>query len=109
MVFGGNYSAELYSGYGDISHLDYAKISQAFYVDPSQAKPMTTVAAWQRFSQLVPAAGRIWLERVRAVDRAAVEAVVNEVPLSRMSSVCREFTGQLLLENQGRLLAGEVE
>jgi hypothetical protein len=81
----------------------------AFYADPGQAKSMTTVAAWRAFEQLVPGAARIWLDRLHAVSRPLLETIVNHVPPSRMSSVCREFTLEMLLENQNRLLAGETE
>ncbi|HMC66739.1 MAG TPA: hypothetical protein VKI65_17520 [Gemmataceae bacterium] len=81
----------------------------AFYADPQQAKPMTTVAAWQAFAQLVPSAGKIWLDKVHAVSRAAIETIITQVPPSRMSSVCREFTLEMLQENQNRLVTGEIE
>jgi hypothetical protein len=81
----------------------------AFYADPQQAKPMTTLAAWRAFAQLAPGAGKIWLGRLRAVSQVALETIMNQVPPSRMSSVCREFTVQLLLENQRRLVTGEIE
>jgi hypothetical protein len=66
---------------------------------------MTTLAAWQAFSQRVPGAGRIWLDRLRAVDRVAIESILAEIPPQRMSQISREFTRELLLENQRRLLA----
>jgi hypothetical protein len=81
----------------------------AFYADTGQAKPMPTVAAWLAFAQLVPDAATIWLDRLRAVSRAEVEGVLDQIPPSRMSAVCREFTLQLLLENQRRLVSGETE
>jgi hypothetical protein len=70
---------------------------------------MTTVAAWRAFAELVPGADRIWLERLQAVGRADIEKIISQVPPSRMSSVCREFTLQMLVENQDRLVKGEME
>jgi hypothetical protein len=66
---------------------------------------MTTLAAWQAFSQRLPAAGRIWLERLRAVRFEAIEAILARIPPQRMSQISRDFTRELLLENQRRLLA----
>src|SRR5437868_5562789 len=74
-----------------------------------QGKPMTTVEAWQAFAQLVPQQARIWLERLQAVNRATAEAVVGQVPPSRMSSISRQFTLEMLIENQKRLVTGERE
>jgi hypothetical protein len=58
---------------------------------------------------LIPGAGKIWLERLQAVPPASILAVVDQVPPSRMSVVCREFTLEMLRENQRRLVAGESE
>ena len=81
----------------------------AFYADATATKSMTTLHAWRAFSQTAPAAARIWLERLRGVDAGAIERLLAEVPPSRMSQVCRDFTLALLLENQRRLLAGDQE
>jgi hypothetical protein len=79
----------------------------AFYADPSQSKPLTTVQAWEAFSRKTPQAAIIWLERLRAIKAQAVQEVLDQVPPQRMSQICREFTRQLLLENQRRLLTGD--
>src|SRR5438876_2221464 len=78
----------------------------AFYADASQTRPMTTFAAWQAFAPLAPSAATIWLDSIHAVSRAAIENVLAQIPPSRMSAVCREFTLQLLLENHNRLVTG---
>ena len=79
----------------------------AFYADALQTKAMTTVDAWQAFSQKSPAAARIWIERLRSVDTSMVQKIIDNVPLQRMSQISRDFTLALLIENQNRLLAGE--
>ena len=45
VVNSGNYSCELYSGWGDSGHQDFARISQPIYVDPSTAVLQFNVAA----------------------------------------------------------------
>jgi hypothetical protein len=69
---------------------------------------MTTVAAWRAFAQKAPGAAA-WLKPLGLVDRAAVDKVLAEVPPNRMSGVGHDFTLELLLENQKRLLAGDDE
>jgi hypothetical protein len=85
------------------------KAISAFYADAQAGKPMSTLEAWRAFSQKVPAAAMIWLERLKVVDAAAVERILAEVKPSRMSRICRDFTLQLLMENQRRLLAGDEQ
>jgi hypothetical protein len=79
----------------------------AFYVDPSQKRSMTTMAAWRAFSQKSSAAGRIWLERLEAVEPAMMQTLIDQVPPQRMSQISRDFTLALLIENRRRMLAGE--
>jgi hypothetical protein len=80
----------------------------AFYSDAAAAKSMTTVAAWRAFAQKAPGAAA-WLKPLGLVDRAAVDKVLAEVPPNRMSGVGHDFTLELLLENQKRLVAGDDE
>jgi hypothetical protein len=69
---------------------------------------MTTLEAWQAFSQREPGVARIWLDRLRAVERKAIEAILADIPPQRMSHISREFTRELLLENQRRLLESDI-
>lgn len=41
------------------------------------------------------------------VEPRAIEGILAEIPPHRMSHISREFTRELLLENQRRLLAPE--
>jgi hypothetical protein len=41
------------------------------------------------------------------IEGSTVEALLAQVPPSRMSNVCREFTLSLLEENRSRLLRRE--
>ena len=85
------------------------KARSAFYADTAQPKPMSTIDAWRAFSRKAPMAARIWLERLRPIGVANVEAVLNQVPPNRMSQISRDFTLQLLVENHRRLLEDRVE
>jgi hypothetical protein len=79
----------------------------AFYADPDETRPMTTIEAWQGFSHRASSAATIWLERLQSVDENAIAQLLGDVPPQRMSQVCQSFTRQLLIENRKRLLAGD--
>lgn len=84
------------------------KARSAFYADAVDTRPMTTLAAWRAFSIKNRKAAMIWLDKLKDVDRTAIERVLEEVPPQRMSHVCREFTQELLLANHKRLIDGDV-
>src|SRR5947209_5636777 len=50
------------------------------------------------------AAARIWLGKLNEISHNAMDAILAEVPPERMSPVTREFTLELLMINQRRLL-----
>ena len=81
----------------------------AFYVDATATKSLTTLEAWQAFSQKSPEASAVWLDRLRSVGEHAVARILAEIPPSRLSNVGREFTMRLLAENRRRLLTGGKE
>lgn len=67
-----------------------------FYADANQTKPMTTIAAWQAFSQRTPVAARIWLERLAAIEPAGWSEIMQRIAPQRMTQIAREFTSALL-------------
>ena len=81
----------------------------AFYSDATAARSMTTVEAWRAFAHKAPGAAAVWLKQLGLVDRGAMERLLAEVPPNRMSGIGHDFTLQLLIENQRRLLAGDDE
>jgi hypothetical protein len=81
----------------------------AFYADAAQAKPMTTMEAWLAFSRMTPQAAKIWIDKLRCIDSTAVQRVLDEAPPHRMSQLCRQFTLELLMENQRRLVDEESQ
>lgn len=82
------------------------KARSAFYSEPTDRKPMTTFEAWQAMACRASGASAAWLAKLQTIGQAAVAHVVAEVPPHRMSGICREFTVELLMENQRRLVAG---
>lgn len=76
--------------------------------DGDQKRLLTTAAFWA-FTGHAPRAASIWLDRLRAIEAGAVSAVLDKVPVERMSGVCRRFTLELLEENRRRLLAGPTD
>jgi len=81
----------------------------ALYADAAQQRPLTTVAAWRAFAGLASNGRTFWLERLAAVQPAAVSDILERLPPQRMSNVCRQFTLYLLEENRKRLLNEEPE
>ena len=85
------------------------KARSAFFADTDADRPMSTAQAWRAFADRTSDAAQAWLDRLRGIDAQSIEHLLAEVPPHRMSQVCRDFTKELLLENQRRLLAGENE
>jgi hypothetical protein len=82
-----------------------ARARSAFYESPTETRPLTTLTAWQAFSQRSPGAGTIWLEQLGRITAEAIDGILGEIPPQRMSQISRDFTRELLLENLRRLLA----
>jgi hypothetical protein len=85
-----------------------AKGRSAFYDTPEASKALRLCDAFQRFAARNPRAADIWLERLRAVTPHDVSDILDEVPSERMSTVCRQFTFELLELNRQRLLDLEM-
>jgi len=77
----------------------------AFYATTTDARALGTLDAFEAFARNCPDAKRTWLGQLGAVDRQAISAILERVPDDRMTPVCRQFTLELLLTNQQRLLA----
>jgi hypothetical protein len=80
------------------------RAQSAFYGTESDTKPLPTIEAFRVFGESAPFAKAIWLERLLGVNPEQVWSILEKIPPERMSSVCKEFTFQLLLVNQHRLL-----
>lgn len=80
------------------------KARSAFYRLKSDTQPLGTHAAFAAFAKITKNAGPAWLERISAVTPEEIERILIQVPQTRMSPVCREFTTAVLLENQHCLL-----
>jgi hypothetical protein len=76
----------------------------AFYGSSADVRPLGTIEAFQAFGKVAPRARDAWLNRLRAVNREALCGILERVPSERMSETCRQFTLELLLTNQQRLL-----
>ena len=76
----------------------------AFYASTNDARPLELREAFLAFARQVPNAAKLWLEQLRALNRDAVQGILERVPTERMSKICKRFTTELLLANQRRLL-----
>ncbi|VAX38208.1 hypothetical protein MNBD_PLANCTO02-265, partial [hydrothermal vent metagenome] len=86
-----------------------SKASSAIYGDIHDSKPLGTHDVFWQFAAFVPDAAETWLAQLKQVERSTIQAILDEVPNKRMSKIAKEFTLQLLLENQQRLLHKEQE
>ena len=80
------------------------KARSGFYATPKDEKTMLALDVFQKFAERDLAAARIWLGKLREISHNAMDAILAEVPPERMSPVTREFTLELLMINQRRLL-----
>lgn len=81
-----------------------ARAASGFYLSADDRKPMPTLAAWRAFAKRDLDAARVWLGQLADLDDRAVESVVENIPVQRMSPIARRFTIQLLRHNRARLL-----
>jgi hypothetical protein len=81
----------------------------AFYSGVPDAKPLGTAEAFLEFAGLAAPAARVWLARVAAVDLSAILKILDEIPDQRMTEPAKEFTLELLMTNQKRLLEESVK
>jgi len=81
-----------------------ARARSAFYGQVSDTRPLGTHEAFWQFAEVVPDAARSWLKQLESIETASIQAILDKVPAQRMSKIAKEFTLQLLLVNQQRLL-----
>ncbi|MFT5028638.1 MAG: hypothetical protein ACI9VS_001066 [Candidatus Binatia bacterium] len=75
-----------------------------FYASPKDTKTLLALDVFRQFAEKDPESARIWLGKLAEISQIAADAVLAEIPPQRMSPVTREFTLQLLMINQRRLL-----
>jgi hypothetical protein len=83
------------------------KARSAFYTDAATPKPLKTIAAWQDFAAKSAHEADVWKIQLSKVDASMLDAFLTKVPESRMSAISKQFTRELLLENQRRILNGD--
>lgn len=77
----------------------------AFYASPSDTRSLLLIEAFRLFRKRAPDAAKFWLGQLESVTSGHVQAILDRVPTERMSSLSKQFTAELLHENQRRLLA----
>ena len=81
-----------------------SRARSGFYSATQKDKTVLALDVFKRFSELDPGAARIWLGKLAEISQSVVDAILAEIPPQRMSPVTREFTLELLMINQRRLL-----
>lgn len=82
-----------------------AKARSAIYMERGDEKSLLTIEAFQKFAELNELAATAWLDRLSGVDRSGIKAIIDEVPPKCMSRIAKQFTLELLIENQNRLVS----
>ncbi len=81
-----------------------AKARSAFYDQVSDTRALGTHEAFWQFAKKSPGAAQGWLKQLELIETGSIQAILDKVPEQRMSKTAKEFTLQLLLVNQQRLL-----
>ena len=81
----------------------------AFYASPNAERPLSTIDAFHAFGSKAKRAADVWLAQLKEVTGEAIRGILERVPADRMSGICRQFTLELLLTNQRRLLEQEFK
>lgn len=81
-----------------------SRARSAFYANPGESKPLTTLDAFRAFAEYSKTAGDAWLSRLESISDDLVLGLLQRVPDDRMTEPCRAFTFQLLSINRQRLL-----
>jgi hypothetical protein len=84
---------------------DYtAKARSALYAEASDGKPLSPIDAFALAARARRTAGHQWLDRLEAIDDAAVVDVVSRVPPELMSCIAKDFCLALLSANKAALV-----
>jgi hypothetical protein len=81
-----------------------ARARSAFYGHPKDKKTLSALAVFGNFATHCPGGAAIWKESLRRVSPDTVKTILDRIPPQRMTPVTREFTMQLLMINQQRVL-----
>ena len=81
----------------------------AFFGSVLDSRTLPLLDAFLLFAQQSRTAAAIWLNRLQAVNMSAVSSILDEVPVERMSTICRDFTLNLLEANRQRVLKLELK
>lgn len=83
-----------------------ARAKSAFYQTRADKKTLSALEVFRQFGNYAESGAEIWREKLSTVKPETVKAILNEVPPQRMTPITREFTFELLMTNQQRLLEG---
>jgi hypothetical protein len=82
-----------------------ARAKSAFFLSPSDPKPMSTLDAFNYAGKVRPAAARRWLESLAKVSWQDVQIIFEQIPRDLISDAAIEFALKILTLNGERLLA----
>ena len=75
----------------------------AFYLEPTDSRPLTTNAAFAEAAKRHPEAARYWIDAILRISREEFDILLGEVPPHRLSNISRRFALEVLMSNHRKL------
>ncbi len=75
----------------------------AFYLEPTDGKPLTTNQAYVEASKRLPEAAAYWIDTILRISREEFDILLGEVPPHRLSNTSRRFALEVLMSNHRKL------
>lgn len=82
------------------------KASSRLFRDAADSKALGALDAFRAFAEPMQDKVLVWMDRLHAIERHALEDVLEQVSPKRLSAISRDFTLLLLIENRDRILEG---
>lgn len=91
------------SGYNVESYA--VKSRSALYVSDKDAKPLSTLEAFNKSAENAGNGANFWLQRLSEIDNRSIQKILDNVPETIMSQASKDFSVRLIMFNKSRLLS----
>ena len=88
------------SGYSVSAYVEKAR--SALYATKGDERPLTVLGAFSEAARLLPHAANIWVERLKTIQSADVDAVLDRIPRDRISAPAVDFAREMLMISRRR-------
>ncbi|MHB9072533.1 MAG: HipA domain-containing protein [Desulfobaccales bacterium] len=80
------------------------RAQSAFFLSPSDKKPLSTIDVFYKTAQRWPRAARSWLNNLELMSSKEIDYIFGNVPKTEITPIAIEFAKQILSLNKNRLL-----